>query len=450
MGALALGDTPKERRVTMDLREAKIGDALRMVLRNSPDSLVVAPGALQQGQKVSLSLKAVPVSTAVRLICSAAGVVGTRSKEGVWQITAPQAMIQVNNQSVPILGALQVGSNNQMGPVNLPPEVLRQLSNEAAVLPISPPAAERGGPLPEIPAPVMGSDLASLQVDNASLPDAITRLRVTSGQDVVTQGVPEKLRVTAHVYLMPFTQFLQELASQAGLAVQWQVVSNADGKPVPGSWWSGGYRPMRSGVPGISISEQHWRYYLVPLPSLALRKGEKALQSQVYPDFPRGEQDQADLVVTDAPLVEAMAKLSSTSGYDIVVNEAVPPTLRLTARAYRVPVGWLLDTLTSAAGLELREQVLDKEGKPVPSLRPSPGPARLLGEGYHTRYYLVPKSELKVTGSAGRVFPRAMTLTPEAWEFRSDHGPVHLDPSHFIVGLLSSDPNSRQVAALVR
>ena len=95
--------------------------------------------------------------------------------------------------------------------------------------------------------------------------------------------------------------------------------------------------------------------------------------------------------MTDATLREAVAKIIASSGADIIVHAAVPDdALQVTARVYRWPVQAILQWLINDhTGLEVREEWVTPAG--VVTSQPD-----IYKD--HVRYYIVPKSELKVSG----------------------------------------------------
>ena len=68
------------------------------------------------------------------------------------------------------------------------------------------------------------------------------------------------------------------------------------------------------------------------------------------PDF-QGDDRLVDLDVKDVPLREAMAKLSEASGIEIVVHEAVPKEVKITARIYQMPLAEVLSLIVDQANL---------------------------------------------------------------------------------------------------
>ena len=68
LGAQSWAQQEEERRITVDLRDAKIFDALSIIFRDTPYSFTLEPGA---AGTVTLSLQDVPFSTALRAILNA-------------------------------------------------------------------------------------------------------------------------------------------------------------------------------------------------------------------------------------------------------------------------------------------------------------------------------------------------------------------------------------------
>jgi len=502
----------KEPKVTVDIREASVADALRMVLRNTSDSLTIAPSALAQ-QRISLKLNAVELSRAMQMACTAAGLTCQRSKDGIWLVSAPQqAVITIGNQQVPVIGAMVGNRASNQGvnvvrnqtvsqgptaaaPGEIPTEVTEvmefpQIQSRVYRLPsgdlrlvtdsqVAGSNAALEGPPITAPGPEAvaaagaarerrhvgqfpsgaNADLVTLEVTDLPLREAMAKLCQTSGVDVVAYGdLPPAIRMTAHAYLVPLGAFLENVSEQSGLAVQYEHL-NAVGKPIP----------RDAHLLGQQVTgpfPYHYRYYLVPLPKVSLTDRGKTVPTGGW-GSPFSEEfigPLVDLEATNLPLREALAKLVP-AGQDVIVHKAVPETIHITAKLYRVPLDWLGQVLTTDTGLELKTQHVTAEGAVVPGpedqLRHLTPPSEV-----HTRYYIVPKSELKVTGvprtgpapkATARNVPRPTSPASKTMvvpapnaedllrQFQRPSGPVQLDPHSGVVGLLRSTPDTPAV-----
>jgi len=151
----------------------------------------------------------------------------------------------------------------------------------------------------------------------------------------------------------------------------------------------------------------------------------RASVQEWHPPF-KGDTSLVDLEVKDGLLAEAVAQLSKVSGIEIVVDEAVPKEIKVTAKIRKMALGEVLSLLASQAGLAytvgedekkyvaedierivLAEEKLQwaterlKEG--VGSrLEVLEGQAELLNARRTARHlpkvYIAPKPELKVSG----------------------------------------------------
>lgn len=136
-----------------------------------------------------------------------------------------------------------------------------------------------------------------------------------------------------------------------------------------------------------------------------------------------------DLVVRDLPIRETIAQFAKASGADVVVHDAVPKDIRVTAKAYLVDAWWLLKAIADQANLAIQiepvlwspeeEKALEEEQK---TGRPRPWPNIIGGivpitrDTKTFRYHLVPRVELKVTGPGvpgpGPSGPSVMRVPP--------------------------------------
>jgi hypothetical protein len=103
---------------------------------------------------------------------------------------------------------------------------------------------------------------------------------------------------------------------------------------------------------------------------------------------PQTGPDLVDLEVSRLRLREVVARFCKVSGYEVVVHPAVPATIRVTAKVYRVAAGWLLQTIAEQAGLRVQSES-------VTAKRTGTRAAKA-----HTRYYLVPAPQIIVVGAA--------------------------------------------------
>ncbi len=210
--------------------------------------------------------------------------------------------------------------------------------------------------------PPLTDPLVRLEVDNAPIREAVAKLTATCPVDVqVYPEIPQDVRVTAHVYMMPLTEFLSNLATQSHVAVTFDAL-DTEGRVIdPKSWgWGPAIREEPSGTMPVQRPAKE-RYYLIPYSSLQVRDKLRGLLVDEHA-FSVQSPGGADLTVDDVSFAEAMAKLAEASGKDIVVDPAVPSTLRVTAHVYRQPPDYLMDLMTQNTGLEKRKTWVDATG----------------------------------------------------------------------------------------
>jgi hypothetical protein len=121
-----------------------------------------------------------------------------------------------------------------------------------------------------------------------------------------------------------------------------------------------------------------------------------------------GDNILVDLDMKDAPIREAMAELSEASGIKIIVHDAVPKEIKVTARMYEMPLGQVLSLIVDQANLTYtvsypeREKYRSEIEKGFrEGLMDAPGMADLLAKSSQIgkpEVHIVPKPELKVTG----------------------------------------------------
>jgi hypothetical protein len=104
---------------------------------------------------------------------------------------------------------------------------------------------------------------------------------------------------------------------------------------------------------------------------------------------PQSGPDLIDLEVSKMPLREVVARFHKVSGYDVVVHPAVPATIRVTARVYRVPAEWLLQTIAEQSGLRVQIETVTAK---------SVGPHAVTVPKRHLRYHVVPAPQITVVG----------------------------------------------------
>jgi hypothetical protein len=103
------------------------------------------------------------------------------------------------------------------------------------------------------------------------------------------------------------------------------------------------------------------------------------------------------------PIREAMARLAEAADMEIVVHEAVPEDIRVTAKVYRVSGLRLLHEIVNQAGLTLVQEqfteVTDEEGHVTRAPYRRGDPVRRPGDRRYTIFHVVPKPELSVSGT---------------------------------------------------
>jgi type II secretory pathway component GspD/PulD (secretin) len=217
----------ESQRVSLDVKETALEDALRLLFKDTPYSYVLSPeiGRLAL-DPLTIRLKEVDLQTAVRVICDTYDLL--YEKDGSIYYFFPRSdVVTIGGRTVPLLGTLQVPYGAELGVSSsaAPGEVSRtMIVTQSGQFPV-------GGPGP-------GLDLAAraqeksidLQLEDMPIREAMARLAQTADMEIVVhEAVPEDIRIRAKVYRVSAYRLLHEIADQAGLTVaQERVVEVID------------------------------------------------------------------------------------------------------------------------------------------------------------------------------------------------------------------------------
>ena len=296
-----------EPHLNLVLDSAPIVTALESAFKNTPYSMVCAPQVVQSTPPVTVNLKEVPFDKGLSLLCGSVGLTFVSTDDGVYTFSREPDTVTLNNQQVPIVGALRVDGQqagggaanatvldageiarmpvpwaqaNQMGtPGNITVQMAPNAEERAGQQMQSARNALRG--LTQAPAgltpPQSGPDLIDLEVSKMLLRDVVARFRKASGYDaVVHPAVPASIRVTAKVYRVPAEWLLQTIAQQSGLRVQIETVT---AKSV--------------GPHAVTVPKRHLRYHVVPAPQIVVTgvaaPAPRAVRSNLIPSRLRSD-----------------------------------------------------------------------------------------------------------------------------------------------------------------
>jgi hypothetical protein len=223
-------------RISAEIKDATLDDALRAIFKDTDQSVVVQSGIVV-GALVNLSLKNVPLEDAVKVVTELNGLEYKRVGN-VWIVSQKEGVVTIGGARVPLLGALP----------DVPGESVfeRRVGDETLLFTIPRIVRETGaalGPVLGSPARVdfPGSEtLVDLDVKDAPLSEVVTKLSASVNAaltheaqrlvGVVQAGVVQaaehveiiahdslkSMRVTAKVYRWPAGQVLSMLADQTG------------------------------------------------------------------------------------------------------------------------------------------------------------------------------------------------------------------------------------------
>ena len=215
----------ESQRVTVELKEATLEDALRLLFKDTPYSCVLSPeiGRLAL-DPLSIRLKEVDLQTAVRVICDTYDLL-YRKEDTIYYFFPRFDVVTVGGRKVPLLGTIEVphgGAELSFSRSPGPGEVSRSMIVRTA----SDAASEARtrmllGKLARFDEPV------DLEVKDATLAEVAEKLSLPRPDGagwmtkiVVHPAVPEDIRVTAQVYGMRRPELVLMLAEQANLDVR--------------------------------------------------------------------------------------------------------------------------------------------------------------------------------------------------------------------------------------
>jgi hypothetical protein len=214
-------------RITVELKEATLEEALRVLFRDTPYSYVLSPeiGRLSL-DPLTISLKEVDLQTAVRVICDTYDLL-YRKEDSIYYFFPRSDVVTIGGRRVPLLGTIEVPEAPQGAEFRFstsPGEVAR-----GTIIRTSPWSTEvREHDLNLAPSTTQKP--IDLQLDNVPIREAMAQLGKAADMEIVVhEAVPEDIRITAKVYRVSGFRLLTEIADQAGLAVaQERVIEVTD------------------------------------------------------------------------------------------------------------------------------------------------------------------------------------------------------------------------------
>ena len=219
----------ESQRVSLDVKEAALDDALRLLFKDTPYSYVLSPeiGRLAL-EPLTISLKQVDLQTAVRVICDTYDLL--YKKDGSIYYFFPRSdVVTIGGRTVPLLGTLQVprsGAELDVSSFAGPGEVSRSMIvTNSGEFPV-------GGPRPRFNLRASPRETPiDLQLENMPIRQAMAQLGKAADMEIVVhEAVPEDIRITAKVYRVSGFRLLHEIAAQAGLTVAQERVTEVTDK----------------------------------------------------------------------------------------------------------------------------------------------------------------------------------------------------------------------------
>jgi hypothetical protein len=261
-------------RISAEIKDATLDDALRAIFKDTDQSVVVQSGIVV-GALVNLSLKNVPLEDAVKVVTELNGLEYKRVGN-VWIVSQKEGVVTIGGARVPLLGALP----------DVPGESVfeRRVGDETLLFTIPRIVRETGaalGPVLGSPARVdfPGSEtLVDLDVKDAPLSEVVAKLsaavnvaltheaqrlvgvvQAAEHVEIIAHESLKNVRVTAKVYRWPAGQVLGMLIEQTGV-----VCSEEVAKPLTLA------QVLKEVAPegGVVKLARTARIYLVPKPVL--------------------------------------------------------------------------------------------------------------------------------------------------------------------------------------
>jgi hypothetical protein len=258
-------------RISLEVKEVPLQDALHQLFQGTDQSVVVDPSVGLTGQTLTVSLKDVPLEHAVRAICRLHGLDYETDGEGLWAIMAGEDVVISAGRRLPVIGAMRTGEQGQTL------ELLREAARagdrpselswgfptyESRV--VTRPGGWAGGVAgAELPSGIEGR-LVDLEVTDATMGEVAAKLTEAAGEDVefvVHEAVPADLKVTARVYRMPVGLLCGMLMAQTGLTCSTEV----ERRPIPEVIGGTEQTPITR-----SRTKAYYRINIVPQPELSV------------------------------------------------------------------------------------------------------------------------------------------------------------------------------------
>ncbi|UCC68749.1 MAG: hypothetical protein JSV79_02105 [Armatimonadota bacterium] len=217
-GRRGTADAGAGQKVSLDVKDTAIEDALRLLFRDTDQSIVLHPAISRLPYKMTISLKDVPLEFAVRAFCRMYDL-EYETDEGLWVVFPREDVVSIAGRGVPIIGAVRAEGAAQRAADRAQRELLSALAAGQ-----SPTYTTRGITVstsehPGLPDSI-GDILVDLDVKDTTIAEVGAKLSQAAGEAVnitVHDSVPKELKVTAKVYRMPLRDLLSLLADQSNL-----------------------------------------------------------------------------------------------------------------------------------------------------------------------------------------------------------------------------------------
>jgi hypothetical protein len=207
----------ESQRISLDLQDTWLDDALRLIFRRTPYSYVLSPEIRRLDlDPLTIRLKEVDLQTAVRVICDTYDLL-YRKDDLVYYFFPRSDVVTIGGRTVPVLGTLEVPP--------VPPRPGLSFSSSPGIVSRStiirtdPWSTEvRDHDLDLAPRPEERP--IDLQLEDAPIREAMAQLGKAAEMEIVVhEAVPEDIRITAKVYRVSGLRLLTEIVDQAGLTV---------------------------------------------------------------------------------------------------------------------------------------------------------------------------------------------------------------------------------------
>jgi hypothetical protein len=211
----------ESQRVSLDVKEAALQDALRLLFENTLYSHVLDPeiGRLAL-DPLTIHLKEVDLQTAVRVICDTYDLL-YKKEDSIYYFFPRSDVVTIGGRTVPLLGTLEVPHGGaELSLSSSPTDVQRSMVFRTSdAFPLEGPGRDLKPPSGLVRRPI------DLELEDAPIREAMAHLaEATEYHIAVHEAVPEDIRITARLYRVGGYWLLNALADQAGLTVMQEPV----------------------------------------------------------------------------------------------------------------------------------------------------------------------------------------------------------------------------------